>query len=201
MNRRILKQVALCTLFSLCFVTSLLPQSKAAQLATDPEYTYPSLPSRTDDNAAFSPEQPVGQWSYGTSMGFLGSTPDGMAFAVNGNGEYFVERNVSIGPLLQAGFTDDMALVGLSGQGKIYFDVPNTQGRARMVLQSGVGFAAADFRNDDASWLVPVGFGYEYSISPKVSLSATGLVNFTHLRTGAGSEANVMPGFSFGIRF
>ncbi len=199
--KRMLKQVGFGMLIILCFISQVLPSSKAAELATEPQYTYPSHKPASDNGGTFSQEQPTGGWSFGTSMGFLGSTPDGAALAFNGNGEYFIEPNVSVGPLLQTAFTDDMAMVGLSGQAKVYLDIPNTQGRARMAMQAGVGFAGADFRSDDASWLVPLGIGYEYSVSPRVSLSATGLVNFTHLRTGAGSGADVMPGFSFGIRF
>jgi hypothetical protein len=65
-------------------------------------------------------ELQAGQWKGGGGLGFLGSTPDGSAFAMNGNMDYFVNEQVSIGPLLQLGVTDDMTQVGLSGQGKYW---------------------------------------------------------------------------------
>ena len=146
-------------------------------------------------------ELQAGQWKGGGGVGLLGSTPDGTAFAMNGNMDYFVNEHVSVGPLLQVGVTGDMALVGLSGQGKYWIDLPGTSGRGKLALQSGIGFAHADFRQDDTSWLVPLGVGYDYTLESGTSLTATALVNFTNLHTGFGSGADVMPGFTFGVRF
>lgn len=142
-----------------------------------------------------------GRWSGGGGVGMLGSTPDGAAFAMNGNVEYFVHDRVSIGPLVQLALTNDMTLVGLSGQGKYWIDLPGTGGRGKLNLQSGVGFMHADFRHNDTSWLVPLGVGYEYALSSGQSLTAAFLLNFTNLHTGSGSGADVMPGFTFGLRF
>jgi hypothetical protein len=134
-------------------------------------------------------------------LGILGSTPDDTALAINGNLDYFVNEQVSVGPLLQFGVTDDMTQVGLSGQGKYWIDLPGTGGRGKMALQSGLGFVHSDFRSADSSWLVPLGVGYEHAWESGRSLTASALVNFTNLHTGAGSGADVMPGFVFGMRF
>lgn len=198
MDRKIVGTIIGACLIVLYLGSSALSQSQALEptLATP----YPSV-TDVPNTKGFVAEAGASRWSTGGSIGMLGSTPDGAAFTMNGSGEYFVDEHVSIGPLLQLGLTGDMALIGLSGQGKYYIDIPDTQGRGRMVLQSGVGFAHADFRQDDTSWLIPLGVGYEYALSSGVDLTATGLVNFTNLSTGGGSGADVMPGFAFGVRF
>lgn len=141
------------------------------------------------------------RWTAGGGMGLLGSTPDDTAFAVNGNADYFVNEHFSIGPLVQLGFTDDMTMLGVSGQGKYWITSPLSGDRGQLYLQSGLGFAHADFRADDSSWLVPIGIGYDYALTPGVNLTSAFLVNFTDLNTGAGSGADVMPGFTVGLRF
>lgn len=180
-----------------CLGSGMWGQLQAAEPGLGPAYLPPAMPT----NSSRYEGQQASRWSVGSSMGFIGSTPDGAAVAFNGTGEYYVNNNLSVGPLLQLGLTDDMTFVGLSGQGKYYIDIPNTQGKGRMVVQSGVGFAHADFRQNDTSWLVPLGLGYEYALGSGVILTATGLVNFTNLHTGGGSGADVMPGFAFGARF
>lgn len=173
----------------------------AGMASAQSETNYSSAGSTVPKESSAASELRPGRWSGGSSLGFLGSTPDGVAFAMNGNAEHFVSQNVSIGPLVQLGLTNDMTLLGFSGQGKYYIDMPGTQGRGKLVTQGGIGFTHADFRQDDTSWLVPLGIGYDYTMGSGISLSAMGLVNFTNLHTGSGSGADVMPGFTFGVRF
>ncbi len=144
-------------------------------------------------------DQKPGTWTGGGALGFLGNTPDGTAFALNFNAEGFITRNVSLGPLLQLGFTGDLTQIGLSGQAKYWIDIPNTQ--AKLTVQGGLGFVHADFLRDDTSWLIPLGVGLDYAVSQRISLNATFLLNFTDLETGFGTRAHVMPGLTFGLRF
>jgi len=161
-----------------------------------------SRPRETDRSyPGEAAELQPGTWTGGGGLGILGSTPDGSAFAMNGNLEYLLNERVSVGPLLQMGFTDDLTQVGLSAQGKYYLDVPGTSNRGKLALQSGLGFVHADFLRDDTSWLVPMGVGYEYTLDAGTTLTANALVNFTNLRTGFGTDADVMPGLTFGVRF
>jgi hypothetical protein len=117
------------------------------------------------------------------------------------NADRFVSRNVALGPLLQLGFTGDMTLIGFSGQAKSWIDIPETDNRLKLVLQAGIGFVHADFRQADTSWLVPLGVGLDYAVNQTVSLTTTFLLNFTDLDTGPGTHTNVMPGLTFGVRF
>ena len=65
--------------------------------------------------------------------------------AFNLHADRFLQRNVSLGPLVQLGFTGDLTQVGFSGQGKYWIDLPETDNRAKVVLQAGIGFVHADF--------------------------------------------------------
>ena len=108
---------------------------------------------------------------------------------------------MSFGPLLQLGFTEDLTQVRFSGQGKYRIDLPETDNRAKLVLQAGIGFVHAEYFPNDTSFLIPLGIGVDYSLTQTLSLTGTFLLNFTDLDTGPGTETNVMPGLTFGIRF
>lgn len=142
-----------------------------------------------------------GTWSGGSAVGFLGNTPDGTAAALNFHADGFLARNFSLGPLLQLGLTEDLTQIGFSGQGKLWIDLPGIADRAKLVLQGGLGFVHADFRESDTSWLIPLGVGLDYKLNDMIGLTATFLLNFTDLDTGPGSNTNVMPGLTFGVRF
>jgi len=142
-----------------------------------------------------------GQWSGGGALGFLSSTPSGTAFALNFNADYFLNRYFSVGPLAQIAVVGDLSQFGLSGQGKYWIDIPDTGNRLKAVFQAGIGFLHSDRFNSDTSWLIPLGAGLDYAITPRVALTATFLLNFTDIDTGNGAGAHTMPGLTFGVRF
>ena len=139
--------------------------------------------------------------SGGAAVGFLGNTPDGTAFATNLNADYFVSPQLSLGPLAQIAATGDLFQFGLSGQAKLWFDLPDFNRRLRLNLQGGMGFLHADLRTSDTSWLIPIGVGLDYALDEKLSFTSTFLINFTDIHTSRGNNAHVMPGLTFGIRF
>ena len=63
-------------------------------------------------------------WSGSTAIGFLDNTPDGTAFARNFHAEYFLNHQISVGPLAQLAVTEDLFQFGLSGQAKYWLDLP-----------------------------------------------------------------------------
>lgn len=142
-----------------------------------------------------------GKWTAGGGVGFLGNTPDDTAFAFNLHVDRFLNQHVSVGPLLQMGFTGDMVQTGLSGQGKYWTDLPGLSNRLKLVAQAGIGFVHSDFRAGDTSWLIPLGVGLDYKVDETVTLTSTFLLNFTDLDTGGGTGSSVMPGLTFGVRF
>src|SRR5207244_6290779 len=143
----------------------------------------------------------TGTWSGGGAIGFLADTPDGTALALNLNLDYFLNRDVSVGPLFQLAATGDLSQVGFSGQGKFWIDLPGVEHRAKLTLQGGIGFLHTDLVEPDTSWLIPVGIGLDYKLNPKISLTTTFLLNFTDIDTGRRKDAHVMPGLTFGVRF
>ena len=146
-------------------------------------------------------EPKAGGWSGGAAIGFLGYTPDGTAFATNLHADYFLNRQISVGPLAQFAVTGDLFQFGFSGQGKYWFDLPGLDPRLKMNLQGGLGFLHADLHRSDTSFLIPIGVGVDYALNQQVSFTSTFLLNFTDVETGRGTDANVMPGLTFGIRF
>ena len=147
-----------------------------------------------------APQKP---WSVGGAMGFLANTPDDTAFALNFNADANLNQHVSIGPLLQLGFTDDLTLVGVSGQGKYKIPLPEVDKRFKFVLQAGIGFVHADVGPSDTSFLIPLGVGVDYQLNSAVALTSDFLLNFTDLDVGRGrghDDTNVMPGLTFGVR-
>lgn len=142
-----------------------------------------------------------GQWSAGGGMGLLGATPSGTAFALNAHADNFMNRYFSIGPLLQVAFVGSLSQVGLSGQAKYWFDIPDTSNRVKIVVQGGLGILHADRLDSDTSWLIPLGVGLDYALTQKMALTANFLLNFTDIDTGHGKDAHVMPGLTFGVRF
>lgn len=130
-----------------------------------------------------SPQKP---WSVGGAMGFLANSPDDTAFALNFNGDVHLNQHVSVVPLLQLGFTDDLTLVGLSGQGKYRIPLPETDKRFKLMLQAGIGFVHVDVGPSDTSLLIPLGVGIKYQVKSTVALTSDLLLNFTDLDFGRG---------------
>jgi hypothetical protein len=119
----------------------------------------------------------------GAEIGFLFGTADSTAFGLALNGDYFLNQNLSVGPLVQFGLTDDLFQFGPSVQLKYTYDIDQ---RLTANLQGGLGFIYAELERsgrdrDDSSYLVPVGGGLEYKIGNDVSLGATVLLNFMDL--------------------
>lgn len=147
-------------------------------------------------------EEPrMGAWSGGAAVGFLGNTPDGTAFATNLHADYFLNNQLSVGPLGQFAITGDLFQVGLSGQGKYWVPLAHIDQRLKANFQVGMGFLHANFLRSDTSFLIPLGVGLDYALNEKISLTSTFLLNFTDIDTGNGNDANVMPGLTFGIRY
>lgn len=145
---------------------------------------------------------PEKSWSAGGAIGYLSNTPDGTAFALNLHADANLNERVSVGPLLQLGFTGDLTLVGFSGQGKYTIPISETDNRFKVVFQGGIGFVHADPGPADTSFLIPLGVGMDYQINPQLAFTSDFLLNITDLDHGRGyNDTNVMPSLTFGVRF
>jgi hypothetical protein len=128
-------------------------------------------------------ESRTGKFALGMGIGLAGDTPDGTAFAAGASVDYYFTQGFSIGPLLQTGFTGDLFQFGLSAQAKYTFDLPQIR-ELKPHVEGGIGFLHADLNRpggdeSDTSYLIPIGMGVEYKLSPRLSLDTTLLFNFT----------------------
>ena len=147
------------------------------------------------------PELRQGRLSLGAEIGALFSTPDGTAFGLALNGDYFLTHNWAVGPLLQVGLTEDLFMFGPSAQVKYVYDLDP---RLKATLQGGIGLLYADLERrrrvrDDISFLIPLGPGIEYRYTDAISLSGTFLLNFTDIRVH-GRRENVIVSLLGGVR-
>ena len=149
-------------------IIALTPIAQAQQYATD---------RRTD------------KFFFGAALGVQTDTPDSTAYAIGLYGDYYLTRGLSIGPLLQMGFTGDLMQLGLTAQAKYIFDLANIP-QLKPHVQAGLGFIYADLdrgsgrSEDDTSFLIPFGIGAEYKLTGSVSLDGTVLFNITDLDVG-----------------
>lgn len=139
-------------------------------------------------------------WTLGSGVGIMGNTPGGTAFNFNVYADRFLSRSFSMGPLLQIARTANEFQTAVSAQAKYWLDLPGPSRRMKANLQAGLGFIHADYMAGDTSWIIPIGVGVDYVLTPTVALMGTFLLNFAHLETGQGS-GHVMPAVTVGIRF
>jgi opacity protein-like surface antigen len=157
---------------------------------------------------------PASRWSAGAAVGFLANSPDGPEPAVAGYVAYEVSPGLSVGPLVQLAGPGNDRLAGLSLQARYRWS-PGSGGRLALMAQGGLGVLWADIEDTDrdaaitdTTFVIPLGVGVEYAVTPRVALTADLLVNLTSLgdrvQTG-GQEVDlqtyVMPGLFLGVRF
>jgi hypothetical protein len=130
--------------------------------------------------AQTTPEQRAGRFHLGLEAGPHFGTADSTAFGLAFSGDYFLNQNISIGPLVQFGITEDLFHFGPSLQLKYTYDIDP---RLKATFQGGVGFLYADLDRrgrdeDDTGVLFPIGPGLEYRMTDDISLGTTLLFNF-----------------------
>lgn len=135
----------------------------------------------------------------GVDIGPSFGTIDGTGATFGVRGDYYISPNLSVGPVVQLGFTDDLTQIGIFGQLKYTFDVPDSS-LFRPHVQTGLGFIHADLVESDLSYLFPIGIGFEYQIQPRLFLDTTASLNFTNLDNSVGGNWQHSLNLLFGIR-
>jgi Outer membrane protein beta-barrel domain len=155
-----------------------------------------------------------GRWSGGAGVGFLANSPDGPEPALAGHAQYFVTERLSAGPLVQYAGAGNDVIAGLSIQVRYWWSIL-ASGRARLVVQGGVGFvhaliedADSGAEETDTSFVVPVGIGIDYAVTDRIAVTADLILNVTSLGGDVpvgdrevDLHTNIMPGFYLGARF
>jgi hypothetical protein len=146
----------------------------------------------------------AGRFVFGAGLGLQANTVDDTAFAIGLGGDYFFTNNFSVGPLMQFGVTGDLFQFGLSAQAKYTFDLPQVP-ELKPHVEGGIGFLYANLdrpgpgSKDDTSFLIPLGVGVEYRLSPRLSLDTTAFFNFTDLNV-RNTDRNFFFTWLLGIR-
>jgi hypothetical protein len=155
-----------------------------------------------------------GQWSGGAGVGLLANTPDGPEFGLMAHADYFLASRLSVGPLVQYGGVGNDVVAAVSVQARYWWSIP-ARGTPRLVIQGGIGAILVDITDadtgaadSDASFVIPLGIGVDYAVTPRVAVTADFILSVTSLGdlvSAGGREVdlrtNVIPGFFLGVRF
>ena len=128
--------------------------------------------------------------------------------------DYFLASRLSIGPLVQYGGVGNDIVAAVSVQARYWWNI--VAGRnPKLVLQGGIGVVLADITDadtgaadSDASFVIPLGIGLDYAVTPRVALTADFIVSVTSLGdvVSVGGRdvdlrTNLVPAFFLGVRF
>jgi len=148
-------------------------------------------------------KQRTGKLMVGIYPGLHAGTPDDTIFGLGFNADYYLDENLSLGPLLQFGFGDDAFQVGASGQARYVFHNPRLQ-KVKPHLQGGLGFLYVDVDapglgdDDDMGFWVPFGGGFDVELDRNILLGTTLLLNYTDAEVPG--QSSVFMTWFFGLR-
>ncbi len=123
------------------------------------------------------------RWGFGSGLGFTAGTVNDTVLNLAFSGEYYLDRNFSVGPLMQISPTGDLFQISFAGVGRYYFRLNNG---INLVPFTGIGLVHADLDRgvgagridrNDTSWYIPIGASLEYQATHNVALSSTLIVN------------------------
>jgi hypothetical protein len=130
-------------------------------------------PAHADDN----------RWGFGTGLGFTSGTVNNTVFTLGFNFDYYIDRNFSIGPLMQISPMGDLFQIAFAGVGRYHFRFNNG---VNLVPFAGIGLIHADLDKgtgpgridrNDTSWFIPIGMSLEYQVVHNMALTSTLQVN------------------------
>ena len=123
------------------------------------------------------------RWGFGSDLGFTAGTVDNTVFTMAFNGDYYVDRNFSVGPMMQISPTGDLFQISFAGVARYHFRLNNG---FNLVPFTGIGLIHADLDRgtgpgridrNDTSWNIPLGLTLEYQAAHNLALATTLIVN------------------------
>jgi hypothetical protein len=149
------------------------------------------------------------RWGFGSDLGFTSGTVDGTVFTLAFNGDYYVHRNFSVGPMMQISPTGDLFQISFAGVARYHFRLNNG---FNLVPFTGIGLIHADLDRgtgpgridrNDTSWYLPIGVSLEYQAAQNLALSSTLIVNLhdIDLSPSLSQDDNTSVALLFGFRF
>jgi hypothetical protein len=149
------------------------------------------------------------RWGFGSGLGFTSRTVNGTVFNLAFSGDYYLDRNFSVGPMMQISPMGDLFQISFAGVGRYYFRLNNG---INLVPFTGIGLIHADLDRgtgparidrNDTSWYIPIGVSLEYQASHNLALTSTLIVNLHDINLSPSLSENDTTSVAmlFGFRF
>jgi hypothetical protein len=149
------------------------------------------------------------RWGFGSGLGFTSGTVNGTVFNLAFSGDYYLDRNFSVGPMMQISPMGDLFQISFAGVGRYYFRLNNG---INLVPFTGIGLIHADLDRgtgpgrvdrNDTSWYIPIGASLEYQASHNLALTSTLIVNLHDINLSPSLPENDQTSVAllFGFRF
>ena len=150
------------------------------------------------------------RWGFGSGLGLTSGTVNGTVFTLAFSGDYFLDRNFSVGPMMQISPMGDLFQISFAGVARYYFRLNNG---INLVPFTGIGLIHADLDRgtgpgsidrNDTSWYIPIGASLEYQATHNIALTSTLIVNLHDIDLSPSLSENdttsvaVLFGFRFG---
>ena len=149
------------------------------------------------------------RWGFGSDLGLTSGMVNSTVFTLAFNGDYYLDRNFSIGPMMQISPMSDLFQVSFAGVARYHFRLNNG---INLVPFSGIGLLHVDLDRgtgpgridrSDTSWYIPIGVSLEYQASHNLALSSTLIVNLHNidLSPSLSEKDRTSVALLFGFRF
>ncbi|MDP1947647.1 MAG: hypothetical protein Q8L77_09120 [Nitrospirota bacterium] len=149
------------------------------------------------------------RWGFGSDLGLTSGTVNGTVFTMAFSGDYYIDRNFSIGPMMQVTPMGDLFQISFAGVARYHFRLTNG---INLVPFSGIGLIHADLDRgtgpgridrNDTSWYIPIGLSVEYQAVHNIALSSTLIVNLhdINLAPSLPEKDRTSVALLFGFRF
>lgn len=149
------------------------------------------------------------RWGFGSDLGLTSGTVNGTVFTLAFSGDYYIDRNFSVGPMMQISPMGDLFQISFAGVGRYHFRLNNG---INLVPFTGIGLLHADLDRgtgparidrNDTSWYIPIGLSLEYQVVHNIALSSTLIVNLhdINLAPSLPEKDRTSVALLFGFRF
>ena len=149
------------------------------------------------------------RWGFGSDLGLTSGTVNGTVFTLAFSGDYYIDRNFSIGPMMQISPMSDLFQISFAGVARYHFRLNNG---INLVPFSGIGLLHVDLDRgagpgrvdrNDTSWYIPIGVSLEYQAAHNLALSSTLIVNLHDIDLSPSLSENdhTSVALLFGFRF
>jgi hypothetical protein len=149
------------------------------------------------------------RWGFGSGLGLTSGTVNGTVFTLAFSGDYYLDRNFSVGPMMQISPMGDLFQISFAGVGRYYFRLNNG---INLVPFTGIGLIHADLDRgtgpgridrSDTSWYIPIGVSLEYQAAHNIALTSTLIVNLHDINLSPSLSKNDTTSVAllFGFRF